>query len=79
MSPTVFRDGSFRFSFYSHEESRVHIHVSHPSGTAKFWLQPAIELATNHGLTGHQIARARDLIEEHQVEIHRAWRQYFGR
>jgi hypothetical protein len=36
LSPTVFRDGEFRFFFFSREESRVHIHVSHPDGEAKF-------------------------------------------
>jgi hypothetical protein len=27
LSPTVFRDGPFRFFFFSREESRLHIHV----------------------------------------------------
>ncbi|MBC1260761.1 DUF4160 domain-containing protein [Synechococcus sp. BSF8S] len=50
MSPTVFRDGEFRFFFFSREESRIHVHVSHPDGEAKFWLSPSIELARNIGL-----------------------------
>ncbi|WP_322774122.1 DUF4160 domain-containing protein [Synechococcus sp. CBW1107] len=51
MSPTVFRDGEFRFYFFSREESRAHIHVSHPDGEAKFWLSPSIELSRNIGLS----------------------------
>lgn len=35
MSPTVFREGEFRFYFFSREESRMHVHVSHPDGEAK--------------------------------------------
>lgn len=45
MSPTVFREGPFRFFFFSREEERLHIHVESPHGEAKFWLDPQIELA----------------------------------
>ena len=48
MSPTVFRDGPFRFFFFSREEARLHIHVESPEGEAKFWIEPKIELARNH-------------------------------
>jgi hypothetical protein len=37
--------GEFRFFFFSREESHRHVHVSHPDGEAKFWLEPPIELA----------------------------------
>ncbi|MDP1870247.1 MAG: DUF4160 domain-containing protein [Gallionella sp.] len=47
MSPTVFREGAFRFFFFSREEMRVHVHVAHTDGEAKFWLEPTIELAVN--------------------------------
>jgi hypothetical protein len=50
MSPTVFREGPYRFFFFSREERRPHIHVSHPHGEAKSWLDPEIELAVNYGL-----------------------------
>lgn len=40
MSPTVFRDGPFRFFFLSREEERLHIHVQSPDGEAKFWIDP---------------------------------------
>ncbi len=40
MSPTVLREGLFRLFFVSREEPRVHVHVSHPDGEAKFWLRP---------------------------------------
>jgi hypothetical protein len=50
MSPTVFREGPYRFFFFfffSREEPRLHIHVSSADGEAKFWLDPAIEVARN--------------------------------
>ncbi len=39
MAPTVFRQGAFRFFFFSREEPRMHIHVTHTDGEAKFWLE----------------------------------------
>ena len=58
MAPTVFREGSFRFFFFSREESRIHIHVAHTDGEAKFWLEPNIELALNKGLNSKQANEA---------------------
>ena len=51
MAPTVFRQGAFRFFFFSREEQRMHVHVTHTDGEAKFWLEPQIELAMNQGLS----------------------------
>ena len=36
-SPTTLRDVAFRRFFLSREEPRLHLHVSHPDGKAKFW------------------------------------------
>jgi len=36
MAPTIFREGSFRFFFFSREEPKMHVHVSRPDGEAKF-------------------------------------------
>jgi len=78
LSPTVFRDGEFRFYFFSREESRVHIHVSHPDGEAKFWLRPTIELARNIGLSSSKIKDAERLVRSRQQEIIDAWNNHFG-
>lgn len=63
---------------FSREESRVHIHVSHPDGEAKFWLKPTIELARNIGLSSSKIKDAERLIESRQQEITDAWNNHFG-
>lgn len=78
MSPTIFRDGPFRFYFFSREETRVHVHVHAPAGEAKFWLEPKIELALNHGLSARQLNAAKRLVEEHVDEIRTAWKTHFG-
>jgi hypothetical protein len=55
MAPTVVRDGKFRFFFFSREEERIHIHVAHPDGEAKFWLTPDVTLAMSVGLSAQQL------------------------
>ncbi len=69
MSPTVLREGPFRLFFFSREEPRMHVHVSHPDGEAKFWLTPEVVLADAVGLTARQLAEAQDVVERHIREI----------
>jgi hypothetical protein len=78
MSPTVFREGPFRFYFFSREETGMHVHVQGPDGEAKFWLEPAIELAMSVGLPRHQVRSAQVMVEEHEDEIRTAWKIHFG-
>ena len=78
MSPTVFRDAGFRFYFFSKEETRPHVHVVSAEGEAKFWMEPAIEIAESWGLSSKELRRAQDLIEEHENEIRDAWTRHFG-
>ena len=66
MSPTVFRDGPFRFFFFSREEERLHIHVQSPDGEAKFWIEPQIELARNYELSDQDLSRALQLVVDHE-------------
>ena len=78
MSPTIFRDGSFRFYFFSREEPKIHVHVQCPDGEAKYWLEPVVALAQNHGLSDQQLRAAQRLVEEHIGEIRSAWTKHFG-
>ena len=78
MAPTIFRQGAFRFFFFSREELRMHVHVTHTDGEAKFWLEPNIELALNQGLSHKQINEALALVHAHQEEIINAWHSHFG-
>ncbi len=79
MSPTVFRRGGFRFFFFSREEERMHVHVHHAEGEAKFWLEPEVALARNYGLSARRIRAALALIRRHELEIRNAWQAHFGR
>ncbi len=79
MSPTIFRNGPYRFYFFSREEIRMHVHVQCPDGEAKFWLEPAIALAQNQGLTQQQVRAIQALVEGHFDEIRDTWRKHFRR
>ena len=78
MSPTLFREGPYRFFFFSREESRMHIHVYSAEGEAKFWLRPKIELAENKGIPAREITSITKIIERRENEIATAWRTRFG-
>ena len=78
MAPTVVRDGQFRLFFFSREEPRVHVHVSHPDGEAKFWLTPQVGRATSTGLSARQLRDAQSVVEAHIEEIRNAWNSHFG-
>jgi hypothetical protein len=78
MAPTVARDGPFRLFFFSREEPRIHVHVSHPDGEAKFWLTPQVALASHTGLSTRQLHDAQTAVQAHVKEIENAWNHHFG-
>ena len=56
----------------------MHVHVACANGEAKFWLEPAIELAKNYHLTKSQLRQAEQKIQAHYDELCTAWRRHFG-
>ena len=78
MSPTILRIRGYRFYFFSREEPRRHVHVQHATGEAKYWLDPVIDLAYNHGLSAARLRAAEQMIREHLDEILAAWERHFG-
>ena len=55
----------------------MHVHVQAQSGEAKFWLEPAIELAQYVGLSQREIDEALRIVQEHEHDIRSAWRKHF--
>jgi len=78
MAPTVIRNGSYRLFFFSREEPRIHIHVAHPHGEAKFWVHPGLTLANHTGLSRQELAEAERVVARHLQEIIDAWYKHFG-
>ncbi|MCX7049382.1 MAG: DUF4160 domain-containing protein [Candidatus Sumerlaeota bacterium] len=78
MSPTIFRDGPYRFFFNSREESRCHVHVKAQEGIAKYWIDPIISLSAYYNLNSKQLREIARLIEEHENDIRSAWDRHFS-
>lgn len=55
----------------------MHIHVHSGNGEAKFWMEPGIQIAQNHGLSMTELNEAHRLIEEHENEIRKSWEEHF--
>lgn len=60
-----------------HEESRPHVHVVSSDGEAKFWMEPEVALARNHGLSEQDVNKALKLVSERRQEIMDAWHRHF--
>ena len=56
----------------------MHVHVGSSEGEAKFWLEPEVELAENHGLPSRDLTVIMRIVESRTDEIARAWRKHFG-
>lgn len=78
MSPSIFREKGYRFYFLSNEEERIHVHATGENGEAKFWLEPIVSLAVYHGLNPKKLREIQKIVEEHRVEIIKAWQKYFS-
>jgi hypothetical protein len=51
------------FKALSLQQYRMHIHIHHPDGEAKFWLKPTIELAQNFGLSSQELREIESLVK----------------
>lgn len=78
MSPTVFKEGEYRFFFYSNEEPRIHVHVKNSKGEAKFWLEPVVALANSTNLSAKELNKIKAIVEEKASEIKEAWKEHIG-
>ena len=74
----MFREGPYRFLFFSREEPRKHVHVISSEGEAKFWLEPEVELAVGKGLSTQALKIVSEIVEKRKQEIIDAWYQHFS-
>ena len=75
--PTVLRVGPYRFFFYASDRDEPrHAHVEREDKIAKFWLNP-VRLQGSVGFSRTEIARIRNLVEEHRTGLTEAWDEYF--
>ena len=75
--PTVFREGEFRFYFFSREETRKHIHVSSANGEAKIWIEPELSVSKVIGLSNQDVNKILKIVEQRLEEINKYWNTHF--
>ncbi len=74
--PFVFRDGPYRFFFYSNEGNEPpHVHIRRDACEAKFWLDPiACAVSDFSEKEQNKIAK---LVEENRHAILEKWNEHF--
>ncbi len=76
--PTIFRIGRYRFFFNSREETRRHVHIETPDGTAKFWIEPLVSLVNYYNIPEHELADIEKIIKEKCHDFINEWNKHFG-
>ncbi len=61
------------FLFFSREEERKHVHVQSPDGEAKYWLEPKVELASNHKYSNSHLKEIEATIRKHSDDFIKKW------
>ena len=77
MSPTVFREGPFRFFFFRARRLGSTSMSSRRTARRRFWLDPEIELARNHGAERPGLEPRPRVDVDHEQEIRDAWTRHF--
>ena len=78
MSPTFLNKNGFRFFTHSNEENRKHVHVTKDFNSAKFWLEPTIELEYNHGFNKNELKKIKQIIIVNGKNFTEQWIEYFS-
>lgn len=79
MSPVFRREDGYVFKVYSNEEERKHIHVLCAENEAKFWLEPAIELAENYGFNSKELKKITNIITNHADDFKYKYAIHIGK
>ena len=54
------------------------MHVASSDGEAKFWIEPEVALAENHGIPSNELGALQKIIKTHEHDIRIAWQTHFG-
>lgn len=76
--PTILLINGYRFFFYSNEHLPIHIHVEKDNATAKFSLEPIVELVKSKKFNASDIKEIRILVIENREHFINKWYEYFN-
>jgi hypothetical protein len=73
--PTLLRTGPYAFFIVLHDcAERRHVHAKGGGrGEAKYWLDPAVELAATRDYTGRELLRIERQVRSHHGALVRRW------
>ena len=78
MSPTFLNSKGYRFSIFSNEEERMHIHVYKAENEAKYWLEPMVELEYNYGFTKKELKEIALIVNENEEKFKQKYREHIS-
>jgi len=76
--PTVLPSKGFRFFFYTNEHLPIHVHIERENKTAKFNLEPVLELVYSRRFKASEISEMRKLVEKNKELLINKWNEYFS-
>lgn len=75
--PTALRIGPYRLYFYAYDcVERMHMHVDRDNLSTKFWLEPIVSLAHNHGYSRKELRDLERLISTNLGQLRDEWNSY---
>jgi len=75
--PTALISGPYRFYFYAYDcNERRHMHVDRDDLSAKFWLEPEVSIADNHGYSRKELRTIERIIHENIGTLKYEWDSY---
>jgi len=78
VSPIFKSENGYRFSIFSNEEKRMHVHVYKEKNHAKIWLEPIVELAENKGFSEKELNYIFKVVKENEDDFKTKYRAHIG-
>jgi hypothetical protein len=78
MSPTLRNESGYRFSIFSNEEKRIHVHVYKENNSAKIWIEPVVELAENKGFSQKDLNKIMKIVKDHEEDFKTKYKEHIG-
>jgi len=78
MSPIFRFEKGYRFSIFSNEEKRMHVHVYKGDNHAKIWLEPNVDVADNKGFSEKELHNISKIVKENEEDFKTKYRAHIS-
>ncbi|MFY9243066.1 MAG: DUF4160 domain-containing protein [Polaribacter sp.] len=76
--PTILKLNGFRFFFYANDHLPIHVHIEKENKTAKFNLEPFVELVYSRRFKASEVTEIRKLVSENRELFTNKWNEFFN-